>query len=416
MRYFKFVLIVAFILIFFPLSGCELYNKDGVYYYENLQDALYDINGECVGKRDQSVDGNPSVVVTLNDGTSTICLLKDVTMDDTILLNNTNFNFNGFVLRNNKATLIITYGNCRIYNGFLYRLCEGENGQDGIVVSRNSICHIENIVFESDSSSCINIAIHVYGEMFMTGSTVKVSSLESDQNTVTVAIYGNIFSNVYIDGSDIIAKSDFGRVDGVYVGDVGKLVNSHIVAYANYQSNETRFTSCAIGCNNDGTLVINNCNIYGVHSGIDSHGDLFVDAGIYRGYGHGGIYCSGANRTYRIANATILQAEMPIGYTDIGVGCMMGGIYIGGGENKDNINVFIDNCVIKAAKNPIVLRGTNGEKNNSLYISNTVLDVRHVRVDNDTHRVYIGNGCNFEELHVDIPEVVVYTNVDYTQF
>lgn len=416
MRYLKFVLVLLFVLIFLPLCGCDGYNKDGIYYYENLENALSDINGECVGWRSRSGDGDSSVSVIVGDGVPTVHLLKNITTDKTVLLKNTNLDLGGFTLQNNDTTLITTYGKCRIYNGSLRRLCDKNNSCDGIIVIQKSMCEIDRVVFESKSLNQDNIAIRVYGHVFMRDSSVDALSAVVDDTKLTIGVYGNIFSNIHVETSSISAKADFGRVEGVYVGDYCVLTNSNIIAYANYMSNDTRFTSCSVGCNNYGTLAVNNCDIYGVHSGINSFGSLSVDAGTYRGYGHGGIYCSGANKTYRITNATILQAEMPVGYKDLGVGCMQGGVYIGGGENMDNIKVFIDNCLIKADKNPIVLRGTSGEKNNSLYISNTALDVTHIRVDNDTNRIYLGEGCNFEELHIDIPDIVVRTYANYAEY
>ena len=406
MRDIKIILVLIFACMFLPFYWCSSYDNSDVYYYEDLSDALTDIEDECVGRRSKSSNNNSSVSVTFQDNIPTVCLLKNITTDYTILLNNTNLNLNGFELTNNKTTLIRTIGTCSIYNGFLNRSYGNDNEFDGLLISKGSICCIENITFTSKSTNQTNIVVRVYGEMFMANSSIEASSLESDQNITTIAIYGNIFSNIHIEKCNIVAKSDFGRVDGVYVGDVGKIVDSSIVAYANYQSNEMNFTSCAIGCNNGGTLTINNCSVYGIHSGINSSGALYVNAGMYCGYGHGGIYCAGNNRDCVILNATIFQGDMPDGYKDMGVGCMQSGLYIGGGENHNNINVFIDKCTIRATKNSIVLRGTSGEKNNSLYISNTTIDVQHIRVDNNTHRIYIGSGCNFDASHVDIPDVV----------
>jgi hypothetical protein len=388
-------------------AGCKSCNTDCFYYYETLQDALLDINSKCVGVNTQDNSDHCSVMVDLHNEVPVIYLLKNITMSSEIQLNNVNLNLNGFMLENNEFSLIKIDGVCNIYNGSIYnyRLC----------ISRKSICYVDNIVLENESTTQTNIAINVYGEISLTNSTIEVFSLSSNRNFLTAAVYGNIFSKIHIENSNIIAKSDFGRVDGVYVGDMGWLKDSYIVACANYLSNELTYTSCAIGCNNNGVLVVDNCNIYGVHSGINSYGTLSIDGGTYCGYGHGGIYCAGTKQTYMITNATILQVEMPMGYEDMGVGCTQGGLYIGGGINQDNIKVFIDKCTIKATKNPIVLRGTSGEKNNSLYISNTDIDVKHIRVDNDTHRIYLGDGCNFEVSHIDIPDIVVYSDVDYDE-
>lgn len=414
MRYYKFIFVLILVFIFLFIIGYMLCSEDGIYYYANIQDAISDINDECIGKRCRR-RSKSSVMVYFQDDIPTICLLNDVTMDSAIRLNNTNLNLNGFMLINNQTTLIRTYGVCRVYNGRLYRSCNNQNDADGLVVSRASTCYIENIVFKSESSSRSNITLRIYGTMSMVNSVIETSSLASNQKTVTVSVYGNIFSNIRIEESDVIAKSDFGRVEGVYVGDVGYLADSQIVAYANYQSNEVKFISYSIGCNNSGTLIVNNCSIYGVHSGINSSGPLSIDGGTYYGYGHGGIYCAGASQTYRIKNAIILQTTMPFEYEDMGVGCTQGGLYIGGEKNQDNITVFINNCIINASKNPIVLRGTSGEKNNTLCISNTKIRVQHIRVDNNTHRVYLGEGCNFEVSHIDIPDVVVCTGISYAE-
>ena len=413
MRFLKIALFLVVVFLFLQLFGCMIYNNDRVYYYEELQDALLDVNNQCVGRRKQIIYNDPSVAVTLEEGVATICLLKNIIMDDVVLLKNANLNLNGFSLTNNKTVLIKTYGVCYIYNGYLNRLCENNQVFDGIVVKQSSICHIENVVFESKSSNSTNIAIHVYGEMFLRNSTIKSASFASDENTFTSSVYGNIFSNICIEESDITTESDFGRVEGVYIGDIGQLINSRIVSYANYKSNESRFTSYSVGCKSEGNLSIINCYIYGVHSGINTISSMSIDGGMYCGYGHGGIYCAGIGQTYKIKNAIIAQSEMPAEYEDLGVGCTQGGLYIGGGKNRNNIEVFVDGCTIIATKNPIVLRGSSGEQRNSLYISNTNLDVQHIRVDNNTHRVYLGVGCNFEQQHVDIQDTVVYTNVDY---
>lgn len=41
-----------------------------------------------------------------------------------------------------------------------------------------------------------------------------------------------------------------------------------------------------------------------------------------------------------------------------------------------------------------------------LDITNTTIDVLHIRVDNNTHSIYLGEGCNFDITHIDLPEVV----------
>ena len=413
MRYLKFVLVILFILVLVQCTSCKTHNNEGVYYYQTLQDALSDINEECIGRRDKNITRGAGALVTLEKGKVTVCLLKDTVERNTLSLNNINLDLNGFTLTNNRTTLFRTYGTCHIYNGYLRRSCNNNKGLNGVIVGRNSTCTMKNVEFTSDSSYQTNIALIVYGKMYLSHSKISVSTFESTESVSTIAVYGIMSSHLVIEESDITAKSDFGSVQGVYIDGTGELMNSNIAAYSNYQSNEKDFTSSSVGCYSGGTLTVKNCNIYGVHSGINSVGILSVDFGTYSGYGHGGIYCAGTGKKHKITNATILQAEMPLGYHDLGVGCMQGGLYIGGRNGRNNIEVFIDNCIINATKNPIVLRGTSGEINNSLYISNTIINIQHIRVDNDTHCIYLGVGCNFDKLHVDIPDVVIYTDDSY---
>ena len=401
------------ILILLPLFVGSECHCDGVYYYDNIQDAFLDIDNQHMhhGARHNNI--NSEIVVVCQDNTCTVRLLRDVVVDSPLILNGVNFDLNGFVLENNTTTLISTYGTCRIYNGRLKGSLDNGDNYDGLLVNRQSVCAIENIEFDVESAHQTNILVHAYGNIVVMNSSMEVSTLASNEAAMTTAVYGNIFSNIYISKSDVVAKSDFGRVEGVYVGDTGKIESSSIIAYSNYRSNDVTFTSCSIGCNNSGEFVVNDCDIYGVHSGINSSGTLFVNGGTYRGYGHGGIYCSGVNNVYHIINSSICQDEMPCGYEDFGVGCMYGGLYVGGGQGRNNISVFVNNCVITADQNPVVLRGTSEEQNNSIYISNTTMDVKHIRVDNDTHRVYIGQGCNFDASHVDIQDVVKMTHECY---
>ena len=75
------------------------------------------------------------------------------------------------------------------------------------------------------------------------------------------------------------------------------------------------------------------------------------------------------------------------------------GLYIGGGSNRNNVTLYMDNCVIssKEGEPQIVLRGTSDEHDNNLYISNSTLlgEKFYIRIDNLTHKLYLGAGNNF---------------------
>ena len=88
---------------------------------------------------------------------------------------------------------------------------------------------------------------------------------------------------------------------------------------------------------------------------------------------------------------------MPEGF-DKTIGSNRAGFYIGGGEGDDGNTVYMDNCVIVAEHQPIVLRGSSNEKKNTLYISNSQITTGTtlgIRIDNNTHRLILGSGNSF---------------------
>jgi hypothetical protein len=107
--------------------------------------------------------------------------------------------------------------------------------------------------------------------------------------------------------------------------------------------------------------------------------------------------------------------DMPDGYVAQGPISTNTGCYIGGGERNDNLTVYMDNCSIFASKHSVVLRGSSGEQNNKLYVSNTTIDVLSVRIDNDTHKLHIGIGYNFGQEHTTFPDVVYLTEDIYCE-
>jgi hypothetical protein len=91
------------------------------------------------------------------------------------------------------------------------------------------------------------------------------------------------------------------------------------------------------------------------------------------------------------------------------------GFYVGGDAGA-NISVYLDNCqIVGGNQSAFVLRGTSGEQNNSVYMSNCTVsgENKNVRIDNDTHRLYIGFGNNITAEDTDLPEAVVTTDDIY---
>lgn len=233
-------------------------------------------------------------------------------------------------------------------------------------------------------------------------STAQGAGTPNDSNAAVIVKQDGVLN---LDGANVLAKDfNYGSQTGILLqGGSAIISNSKIEGLAHYTANKagTAYASLSRGIyNNGGTLTLNNCTVTGLHSGVTSAGAIIVNGGTYEGYGHGGIYFSGANTTSYVKDAIIRECSLPEGCIDDGVaGTNHAGMYIGGGKGKDNIIVYMDSCTITAKTQPIVLRGSSGERNNKLYISNSVVSSNSTyafRVDKN-NTIIIGQGNNFDE-------------------
>jgi len=193
------------------------------------------------------------------------------------------------------------------------------------------------------------------------------------------------------------------------------LRNCSVIAEADYTANQagTAYASNSRGVYCEGSLELYDCYVWGAHAGITAKGSVYVDGGTYDGYGHGAFYLAGAGTTSYFYNATINWAPMREGtFADVIAGTNGAGFYIGGASN---ITAYFDNCKINAIDGSqyvykgeevpfygIVLRSSGGEKNNSVYVSNSefMYCTRYAyRIGNsskDTNlRVYSGVGNDY---------------------
>ena len=401
-------ILTALLLIFWSMIGCFGYSRsDILYYYDDITIAINDIKNNTIGKH--SVQ-NGLVSVMKNKNGVFIDLYDDIELQAPIRLENVTINLNKFTI-NSSGFNIGAYGNITIENGTI-NINSGNTDLSGIIIGRASSCTIDNLILNTTCENAQNVAIFSYGTLCLKNSIVSANN-SGDENQRVTGVYGNLFSKISIESCNIQASTAFGRVFGVYIGDSGEISNSKIVAWANYDSSDTDYTSLSIGCDVDGPTTIVNCDIYGVHSGINATSHINVNGGTYSGYGHGGIYFSGSNKTSYVKNAVVQEADLPDGYQTFKPGATHGGCYIGGGIGQSNIQVFMDNCVLIGQKYGIVLRGSDGEENNAVYISNSTLNKNYVRIDNETHRLFIGPGCNIDVSMIKFQNVVIPTQDTY---
>lgn len=413
---FKFFCIIAFTIISMTcVMACDNH-VISVAYYDDIYDVSLDIENQEIGKRAMN-NCSLATIMVKNGEIPEIVLLNNVTSNKQLALSNTILNLNGYELSfycdeglilSKKSQIIGTVQGSKL-------TITNTNGATLITVNRTGNVTINGGEYIVSSKAENLMGIHVFGKANIQNANIKIDGSKDENINVASGIYANLFSQVNVNDCNINVNIQNGEAYGIFSRDYAEVSNSNIVALSNYMSNEVDFTILSIGCYSEEFLKLTNCNITGIHSGVNSLGTVEIDGGTYSGFGHGGVYFSGASSTAYAKNASFLEISMPEGYQTHGPQSTHAGFYIGGGEKQDNIVVYMDNCYVESTGHAFVLRGSSGEQNNSLYISNTTIKNESIRIDNNSHKLIIGNGCNFTKENTTLPEAVVITNETYTR-
>lgn len=239
------------------------------------------------------------------------------------------------------------------------------------------------------------------------GSSITTNNANiyaKDENGgVIAAVIVNDGATLAGNGSEFTADSKTGlNSAAVYsYGDV-ELTDCRLIGKSNHTAAGNAYTATARGLMGEsGSVTLNNCYAYGSHSGATVKGVLIVNGGTYEGYGLGGLFVAANEGPSYIMDAKLQMADMLDGYeSDNIAGTNGAGLYIG---SNSNVVVYMDNCQIYGSKQPIVLRGSSGEQNNHLYISNSSINLDYinqgVRLDNGGY-LHIGKGNNFDQSRV----------------
>lgn len=250
------------------------------------------------------------------------------------------------------------------------------------------------------------------------GATLNISDATVIATETSGTIRGFSISSgatATITNCEITATTSSAKSYGVYNSGKTTIVGCTINAYSNYDSSADNLSQGVLNYYN-AELMLVDCYVSGTHSGVQNVGTLSVNGGTYEGYAHGGFYFSGEGTVSYISNATIRESEMPDDYTSNGV-ANYAGFYMGG---NSNITVYMDNCDIFGSVQTIVMRGGVEEQNNSLYISNSTINLDGVTIrvgnnSNTTNRLYLGAGNNFTADNSNNPTCVIVTNVSYAK-
>lgn len=449
-RKFPFKGLAGWIVGNFPPSVEDLQHKYNFTYYSTMGKAVTDVNNGTLANADANQNTAVAGVYTDKDGGKNVVLLKDTTEVATMSPSvDMTINLGGHKLTTTADTCInLTSSNLAIdgrlegsgieksntgsSTGVLVKTAAGTalvvKGGLYSVSTNGTSCMPFQLGGKADVSDAVMIAtettrggagLHILAGGDATVSHCAISSSRSGKG-VTYAASGVINQGMARISSCNIRAYNTGN-EGIArgVNNIGTatITNCDIRAYSNYHKSGAGYAAYSTGVINVGTLTINDCYVDGTVEGLGNHGTLYVNGGTYESYGHGGIYFYGTVATAYVRNATLKDSlTMPDGYTATSQH-NGAGFYIGG---ADNITVYMDNCKIYGSASQIVLRGSSGEQNNTLKISNSNLydldgDYLSVRIDNDTHKLYIGKGCNFTAENTTLPSAVIATDEVYVQ-
>ena len=395
----------------------QLEQKYELIYYSNFSDAIAEVNNGTIGEININNKEDAGACIYIDNGVTNVVLLKDTVLTTAVKpVTDMRINLGGYTLSSESGTAIAgesgnVYIDGSIPGSSIEIHAEGSVSARAITVNTNCNLTIEGGTYISDSDTGIAACILVKGSVTVNDATI-ISSTTNASRADGISLSTGGIANV--SNSDITAINNSQKSYGIYVGkscDV-TVSNSDIKGYANYNHNGSSYTASSMGIyhSSGSVLTLNNNHVIGTVAGIQTYGTLYIDGGVIEGYGHGGIYFQGTNATSYIKNATISESDMISGFTN-NTGSNHVGFYIGGNSG----NVYMDNCDIISSGDSIVLRATSGEKNNSLYISNSrISEGSKIRIDNNNHKLYNGVGNNFTSADTTLPEAVTNTEVDYS--
>lgn len=267
----------------------------------------------------------------------------------------------------------------------------------------SGVVEVVDSAVEAGSQTAIADGIwNASGTVAVVGGNIETSSQEV--NAYAIYSAGGV---VTVDGVDIHAIT-YGEDDGsaygisLSTGGILRVRDSHILADAKGVSAVAG--PLAIAITNNGTAFLENVELNGTHSGVQNGGGakLYVSGGRYTGYCHGGFYFAHGPEGEAFVNDVTTRGGYYEGIFDYSEleDTRYSSMYIGGGSgvNSSNMVAYMDGCRFDGTQtnSSIAVRGSSGEQNNTLNVSNcTLVDTRKwVRVDNDTLRINIGMGTN----------------------
>lgn len=406
------------------LDGTEGGNNDNIpeftqpIYYSSLSAALSDTTQTGDADTDSAA---VNVYTNIQSGAKILQLQKDITLTETLNIEEgLTLDLNGYTIESTATVGIRTQSEDVIIEASKTGSSIEMNpavGEKGTAISvMSGECTINGGTYTSNTSGAgtkDSQAQVIYAESGTILNMADATIIAVDDNNGCVAGIRSAGADteLNIDNCDITVES--GRsLENIGIISKGNAVirDSSIIAKADYVANAAgnNYGSTSRGIYSYADLELYNCYVWGAHSGVTAKGNVYVDGGIYEGYGHGAFYLCTSNTTSYFYNAELSWAPMPDGtVSDTIAGTNGAGFYIGNGA--DNVTVYIDNCDFNMNEengelykgNPvpvygIVFRTSGGESNNIAYISNSYVEMANTVMfrgaGTSGHTVYNGVG------------------------
>lgn len=424
-------------------------------YYPNLSLAISDINNNNTENSVLDISTAKVKVSLSHTGKQVVMLLDDVTEESQIDINKSvDISLNGKRLllikpeallnygvdteciilgdikgsaivkeygsSSTSCSAIISSGTSLVVNGGSYTMSGANSSHAMFFKATGTNNEIElnncvvNVISTAENSGETRAIQTQAAQTRINNSTLNVSS-----NGITHGVYG--LGNIAISNSTISANTALGASNGIrLMGGTLNVKNATILADAPDCHTTSNSYSIGITTVASGTIICEDSIIYGTHSGISNNGKLYISGGTYTGYCHGGIYFAHGESGVAYINDAILRCGNYEGAYDYSnktpeiYGCF----YVGGGtgDNHNNITAYLDGCVIgDGGGNAFVVRGSSGEQNNTVNLSNcTIVDgAGLIRIDGGALKVNIGYGTNITVDMIDNPNCAEFTDELY---
>ena len=293
-------------------------------------------------------------------------------------------------------------GQMEIINSNLSATCE--NGYVNTVYSSEGEISVEKSSVNAASASNYSYAVT------LTGGTARIA------DAVVYAISNTDYSrgislnagNATVIDSTLRAVTNSDDDDfavGINISPEATLTANNTAVLADAKGDSALGGPLSIAISNHGTAYLVDVTVNATHSGVENHGKLYVFGGDYTSFCHGGFYLGGDAECEAYINDAIIRGGH---YYEDGLldatalaGDKYGCLYIGGGTTANNITAYLDGCTFDASDchRSIIIRGSSGEQNNTINISNSTvmigtLNEDAIRIDNATHKLNVGIGTN----------------------